>query len=222
MKIQGDRIIIEDNDEPIYSARVGTNADLVRDLSVLHLREGMAVADVTFGKGVFWRHVDLSKYNFFASDLERNPRLSDPPANYRAGVDFTCLPYKDHSMDAVFIDPPYMHGGNSTKAEGVNGCYRNRQREKKLSVLALYRSGIQEAHRVLKKGGLVFVKCQDDCKGKEQVWMCYEIALMFRDIGFGHKDKFVLVQITRPMMRHGYQKTARKNHSELLVGISKR
>lgn len=217
MQLQHDRIILEDGDEVIYSARAGNNADLVRDCSLMHIRPGMTVADVTFGKGVFWRNVDTSAFKFLPSDLEQNPRLRHPPAGYTAGVDFTSLPYADNSIDRLFIDPPYMHGGEGI-ADDLNGCYNNKDKKPHGGVKGLYRAGLKEAHRVLRKGGLVFVKCQDDPCGGKQIWMCHEIAVMFSELGFVPHDKFILVQTVKPQMRYRFQKTARKNHSELLIG----
>ena len=54
---------------PITTAQIGTNADLVPDILSLYIPEGSVVADVTFGKGVFWRNVDTSKYVLKPSDL---------------------------------------------------------------------------------------------------------------------------------------------------------
>src|SRR5271169_3135539 len=77
----------------ILSARVGSNAAVFADLLRLHVPEGSLVADVTYGKGVFWRDVPDGAYQLAASDL-------------RTGVDCRSLPYADQTLDALVLDPP--------------------------------------------------------------------------------------------------------------------
>lgn len=84
----------------IYSAVVGDNSDLIVRVVSLYTKDGYKIADVTFGKGVFWRKVDLSRFDFHASDI-----LTCPKAKY----DFRKLPYPSVSFDVVVLDPPYAH-----------------------------------------------------------------------------------------------------------------
>ena len=53
----------------VLSARVSGNADVFPDVLKLHVPEGSTIADVTHGKGVFWRKVDKAKYNLLATDM---------------------------------------------------------------------------------------------------------------------------------------------------------
>jgi hypothetical protein len=93
---------------PVYTAIVGrTNAELIAEVARLYLRPGMRVADVTYGRGVFWRKVDTSVLDFHATDL------SD-------GVDFRNLPYADDSLDLVVLDPPYMHDPGRPQTSSYN------------------------------------------------------------------------------------------------------
>lgn len=191
----------------ILTGTLGDNSDLFRSVSEMYIPDGVSVADVTFGKGVFWKQVDTSRFNLITSDLS-------------TGIDFTKLPYKKDSIDILVLDPPYMHGGATVK-KSINDCYRN-QNTSHESVVRLYAGGILEASRVLKKGGYIFVKCQDEIESAKQRLTHCEILSMFELFGFSCQDIFVLIQKSIPAMREKYQNTARKNHSFLIIGKFRR
>ena len=194
-------------DNPILTATTGTNADQFPDILKMYVEEGSVVADVTYGKGVFWRNVDVSKYTLLASDLQD-------------GVDFRKLPYENQSIDALVLDPPYMHGGATIK-KSINDCYKN-QNTSHESVVRLYAGGILEATRVLKKKGRIVVKTQDEIESGRQRHTHIEIINMLEMFGFRVLDTFVLVQPTIPAMREKYQLSALKNHSYAIVAEFRR
>lgn len=193
--------------ETILTAMTGTNADLLPQVFSLHVPEGSTVADVTYGRGVFWRNIDKANYTVLESDLQ-------------TGVDFRSLPYEDDSVDALILDPPYMHGGKTVKAS-INQCYRNENSSHE-SVIRLYAAGILEACRVLRKRGKLLIKCQDEIESGKQRMSHIEIINMLEIFGYQIVDLFVLVQSSIPAMREAYQKTARKNHSYLIVAEYRR
>ena len=126
------------------------------------LSPGSTVADVTYGKGVFWRKVPKDAYNVLATDLD-------------TGVDSRNLPYEDESVDCVVFDPPYMHSPGGTAHVGhqnYEGYYKNNRitSEKKYheAVLDLYFRSAREAWRVLRHGGTYIVKCQDQVCANQQ------------------------------------------------------
>ena len=188
--------------EIIKTAYNGDNSDLLPKALEMYAKEGDTIYDVTYGKGVFWKKSDMKKYNFIPSDL-------------MDGIDFKNLPYDDNTGDILVLDPPYMHGGATVK-KSINDCYRN-QNTSHASVVRLYAGGILEAARVLKKKGLIWVKTQDEIEsGKQQMTHC-ELIDLLKMLGFEIVDMFVLVNGGVPTMRVNYQKTARKNHSYLLI-----
>ena len=68
----------------VFSAHVGENAALLRQILRLHVPRHSTIADVTFGRGTFWKHVPAGDYTLLASDLEaRTSRRT----NVRSGVD---------------------------------------------------------------------------------------------------------------------------------------
>ena len=87
----------ESSTDLVFSASVGLNVNIFPQILDLFVPDGAEIADVTYGKGVFWKKVDKSKYTLHFSDI-------------KTGVDCRDLPYDDQSMDCVVLDPPYMEG----------------------------------------------------------------------------------------------------------------
>ena len=193
--------------QPILTAEKGSNNALMKKCLFLYINKGEIIADVTYGKGAFWSGIDLSGYDFRPTDIE-------------TGTDFGNLDYADSIIDNLVLDPPYMHGGKTIK-KSLNDCYKNRNTSHE-SVIRLYARGILEAARVLKKGGFIFVKCQDETESGRQRLSHIEIIKMMEVFGFSIIDLFILQQQSTPLMREKYQKTARKNHSYLVVGKFRR
>lgn len=205
----------------VMSARVGDNCDTFPDILALHVPLGAEIADVTYGKGVFWKAIDLKKYNLHASDLQ-------------TGVDCRALPYKNGSMDCVVLDPPYMEGLYRRDKEHLagNGNYAAFRKyysngEQTIggpkyhdAVLDMYFKAGREAHRVLKDNGILIVKCQDEVSANRQRLTHIEIVNEYESAGFYTKDLFVLVRSNRPgISRLKKQVHARKNHSYFLIFV---
>jgi hypothetical protein len=204
--------------ELIVSAHLGTNDDLFPQIIELYLPGGGWVADVTYGKGVFWRNVDMQKYKLHKSDLSM-------------GIDCRNLPYAPDSMDCVVLDPPYMHTPGGTAHVGhqnFEAYYKNNhtgnKTEKKYheAVLDLYFEAGKEAKRVLKHKGIFIVKCQDEVCANKQRLTHVELINEFERNGFITEDLFVIVRPGKPgVSRMLTQKHARKNHSYFLVFYKK-
>jgi len=195
-------------DRFVLTARVGTNADLLADAFRIFVPSGVTVADVTYGRGNFWRELDQTQYRVLKSDI--SPRTPD---TIRA--DFRCLPYPDNSVDVLLLDPPYAHGGKTMK-QSITQPY-GYSTGNHADVIQQYAQGIREAARVLRKRSLVMVKCQDEIESGKQCWSHIEIKDLLEAEGFEVVDLLSLVQKSQPAMRVDYQKHARKNHSYLWV-----
>ena len=189
-------------DGPVLTCVDGTNADLFAEVAQFYLRPGDRVADVTFGRGTFWKNLATNLYDLVQTDLV-------------GGIDFRSLPYEDASLDALVLDPPYMHGGKTVKAS-INDLYRNENTSHE-SIVALYLGGFLEARRTLRRDGLLFVKTQPEIESGKQRMTHMELATVLPMIGFRIEDEFVLHSSAVPAMREQYQKHARKNHSFLYV-----
>ncbi len=198
----------------VFSAHSGTNDELFPRILSLYVAPGSVVADVTYGKGVFWKRVPQGLYQMKASDLTQ-------------GIDCRSLPYEDQSIDCVVLDPPYMHTPGGTAHVGhqnYEGYYRNNTSKngsgKKYheAVLDLYFKAADEAHRVLRKDGILIVKCADEVCANQQRLTHVELINDFTGKGFIVEDLFALLRNNHPgVSRILKQVHARKNHSYFLV-----
>jgi hypothetical protein len=205
----------------IVSAHVGGNADLFAEILDLHVAPGSIVADVTWGKGVFWAKVPDGKYDIRASDISM-------------GVDCRALPYDNEAMDCIVLDPPYMEGlyrGSTSHmaGSGTHAAFRENYSNGEATkggakwhdaVVEMYFAAGREAYRVLRTEGVLIVKCQDEVSANRQRLTHVEIINDYERIGYYTKDLFVLVRINRPVVaRLKKQVHARKNHSYFLVFV---
>jgi len=198
----------------VFTAHQGTNEDVFPHVISLYVAPGSTVADVTYGKGVFWKRVPEGTYRLLATDLKN-------------GVDCRNLPYGDASIDCVVFDPPYMHTPGGTahlNHQNYEDYYRNNSAEngsgKKYheAVLELYFKAADEAHRVLRNEGIYIVKCGDEVCANQQRLTHVELSNELTQKGFIIEDLFVLLRNNRPgVSRVIRQVHARKNHSYFLV-----
>jgi len=190
--------------KPITTAKIGDNSDLFPGILELYANQGNSIADVTYGKGVFWRKIDTGDYSFLPSDI-------------LTGVDYNNLPYINNSVDIVVLDPPYMGHNGSAQYSTARNYKVNVKKYDPGYIEALYYGGIAEARRVLKNKGILILKCQDEVQsGKQNINHC-QLILHCVNHGFIVEDIFILVQKSNPIMRHKYQVHARKNHSYFIV-----
>jgi len=199
---------IKDVGNGVYTSYTGHNSVLIREISKILLKKGDKIADITYGKGVFWKDINLSRYKFYPSDL-----MTCPNAPY----DFTSLPYEKETFNVVVFDPPYVHNpGNLI----VNDNYQNKETTKGMyhkDIMELYEKGMKEALRILKKDGTLWVKCKDEVESSIQRWSHIELFHIANQLGLYALDFFVLTQVNLPIIQHKKQNHARKNHSYLWV-----
>lgn len=207
--------------DALLSAHVANNSAVFKKILELHVSQGSTVADVTFGKGIFWKEVPRNHYKLLATDI-------------KTGVDCRNLPYDQDSIDCVVLDPPYMEGLFRRKrwhlaGSGSHSAFRETYSNGMETVdgpkyhdavLDLYFKACKEAARVLKRGGILIVKCQDEVSANRQRLTHVEIINKLSEIGFYCKDLFVVVRTNKPVVsRLLKQVHARKNHSYFLVFV---
>ncbi len=205
----------------VVSACTGYNADVFPSILRLHVPEGATIADVTYGKGVFWKHVPKHLYKILPSDIA-------------TGTDCRRLPYSDASLDCIVLDPPYMEGlfrknSDHMAGSGTYAAFRHHYSDGgetthgpkwHAAVLDLYFKAGREANRALKEGGVLIAKCQDEVSANRQNLTHVEIINEYEKIGFYTKDLFVIIRPNRPAVsRLKKQVHARKNHSYFLVFV---
>ena len=80
-----------------------------------------------------------------------------------------------------------------------------------------YSSSIHEFARVLKRGGILIVKFQDQFHGRMNYAIHREVMAMAEEAGFRWVDLFVLIARNRFLGAVKRQKHARKFHSYFLI-----
>ena len=194
-----------------------TNYDAFKSILDVYGRKGMKIADVTYGKGTFWRTVDEKEYALSGTDL-----LIDD-------VDFRKTPYDDESFEMVVFDPPYrVTPKKSTTLAYLNDRYNLIESQQQTglppidlsrpsNILDLYDEGMSEAHRVLEQGGFLVVKCQDTVEANHQNLMHINIIQSAERMGFFCRDMLIVVTKSIPRNHYPRQKHFRKAHSYFLI-----
>ncbi|MBQ9521572.1 MAG: hypothetical protein IJR72_03270 [Oscillospiraceae bacterium] len=206
----------------IFSAYLRNNEEIFPLILSLYVPIGSKIADVTYGKGVFWKQVQKDDYRLYCSDI-------------KTGIDCRNLPYENESMDCVVMDPPYMEGfyrrsRDHLAGHGTFSSFREAYSDGSISprqeqtpkyhdaVLDMYYSAGKEALRVLKNKGILIVKCQDEVSANRQHLTHVEIINEYTRHGFLVEDLFVMIRHNRPNISTlTKQVHARKNHSYFLV-----
>lgn len=187
--------------KPILTAKKGTNADLFPDILELYAPPGARVLDMTFGNGVFWKNVGPRNYELVKNDID--PHRGD------CSYDFRDLPKGWSAIfDAVVFDPPYKMTG-ATQGDDRYGNKSNGY----LTVKDAYKSGIDEAHRVLKQDGILIVKCMDSVAFHKQHWIHVDVFVRAIALGMVGEDLFVMVRSSARTQPHKNQVHGWKNHS---------
>jgi len=202
---------------PILTCHKGDNSDVFPLVMELYGPKGPGfVLDMTYGKGVFWKKMENLPYDVVKNDLD--PERGD------FSFDFTRLPEEwAEWYDVVVLDPPYLGvGGIETLKESIDKNYNNKDRAKTSgagvsAVRRLYAGGMLEAHRVLKKKGVLILKTMDQVESGQAQFLSHDLMELGRIIGFKIEDEFILMINGTPTMRHETQEHARKNHSCFVV-----
>lgn len=169
-------------------------------------------ADVTYANGGFWKNLPHPNLKF---DL-------DPQTPDTVQANSMFLPLDESSIESMMFDPPFLtyvkqgREHNTVMSKRFGGYWRYDELEMH------YKGTIFEAHRVLKKKGILVVKCQDIIHN--HAMHCTHINVVNWAAGkFRLKDLFVLAAKHRmpipPTEGHKkkVQKHARVHHSYFLV-----
>lgn len=200
--------------DPSLTTVCSSNEEGFARILTLYARPGQTIVDPTFGNGRFWKNVNQADYDARLTDLSRD------------GVDLRALPHADESADMIVLDPPYRYTpAKNTKQDDVpghgkvDGLYNlqaaaltNTQ-----SVIDLYVAGFREAHRVLRLGGFLVVKCQDTVQDGKQIWVHCDLIAAAGTLGFACRDMLIVAPSSVLATRWPFQRHLRKGHSYFLV-----
>lgn len=149
-----------------------TNGRCIADAALLGFLPE-PVVDPTYGRGGgMW--TEYRPEQLLAFDLD--------PACGVTVAEFGALPLADSAAGSLVLDPPYKLTGTPT-TEGADGGMNRRfgidRYRSPADVHELYRLGMTEAARVVRRGGCVLVKCMDQTAGGQlhlQTRWCTDIA----------------------------------------------
>jgi len=126
------------------------------------------------------------------------------------------IPLPDKSCQTVMFDPPFITRGVSPFIESaVNdnphavrfGYFNSFE-----TLKTMYFDSMCDIYRILKKDGILIVKCQDTISGgKNQFSHCWTMFAALK-IGFSPIDLFILINPFRILGKHTTQRHARKYH----------
>ena len=189
--------------------------DIIKNIVDLH-NEGKAIElDLTYSKGVFYKSgvVQEPKYkvdlNYVGEDI--------------INCDFTNTPFENETIESIMFDPPFLITGKTYK-ENKEGSSIIAKRftgyhswdELKQS----YIGALKESFRLLKKDGILIVKCQNTVSSGKQHFSHFLVLKTAIELGLYPIDEFVLQaksKITSFGGRWKTQKHAMKMHSYFLV-----
>lgn len=178
--------------EPVLAAqRWATNGDLIADVARLgYLETSDLILDPTWGLGRWWTQWQPDDGGLIGSDID--PTKS--PLGY--SVDFRTMAWAADRFDAVAFDPPYKLNGTATKS--VDGRYGVDIYAGPNERHLLITDGMTECTRVLKPGGILLVKCQDQvCSGR--IWWQTDLFTTHANsLGLTKVDRFDLLGGGRP------------------------
>lgn len=203
------------NDFKLVKSVYDSNYDVIRNIMDLYGIEQFDL-DCTYSKGTFWKGLPEPKLK---SDLY--------PVNESViQADSENLPFDDGSMKSIMYDPPFIIVGKGksykTNKEGSSIMAKRFEGYGTYDDLTTnYYKTLKELYRLLEKGGLVVMKCQDTVSGGKQYFSHVMLINMAYEIGFYPRDLFILTSNVRVNAFNGTKWTkqyhARKYHSYFLV-----
>ena len=208
--------------KPPDSVHWSNNAAVIAQLADFYIKDGQRVADVTYGRGAFWRQTDTSRFDFRPTDLIPNLDI-DPPHAKQA--DFRRLPYSDSSMHLVVFDPPFVAHpprpcmNRITKLESYYRCFETTRGMNYKDIINLYQRGMCESQRVLRPNGMLWVKCRDIRESQHQCWSHIDIKQAAEQLGFFAKDLYIVVSKSRTYYQRQAKHHACKIHSYFWVFV---
>lgn len=198
------------SESPVLAATAWrTNAEMVAEVARLYLNDDDRVIDLTYGEGGWWKVV----------------RPNGQVAAWQGDFRQTPLP-SDH-FDVVCYDPPYVSvGGRATSTiKSFHARYGMDITPTTPAALQaeVIEPGLAEAHRIVRVGGLVWVKCQDYVSsGRLQPGTYWTTQYALARLGMELVDRIEHLSGVRPQPPGRRQVHARRNYSTLLILRRKR
>lgn len=184
-----------------------TNGELIADCARLgYLTDDGPTWDATYGLGNWW--TIWRPANLCATDID--PAKSPSAAG---GMDATCSDWINDRWQHVCLDPPYKLNGTDQGEGERYGVATRMNRDDRHTLMAAM---LTEATRVVRPGGTVLFRCQDQVEGGRVRWQSHAFAAHGERLGLELVDE-LLFPSYRPQPAGRSQHHARRNVSQLLV-----
>jgi hypothetical protein len=192
------------NKEVIKS--VGYNQqEIINNILKLHNKGRRLEFDPCYNRGGFYKNGVIERPEIKSDIQPLCPEVLE--------LDVLNLPFLAGRFNSIIFDPPFIvshgNGGIMKQKFGSFSCVKEFE-------LFLYKALIS-LERVLAKGGILIIKCQDFVYGRKQYSVLNKILNMARDLGLEFKDIFILLAKSRPIGKFLKQQYSRKFHSYFLV-----
>ena len=180
---------------------------IIQSIIELYIPEGKIELDPCYGKGCFYKSgkIQTPKYRF-----DIRPAVNEvKPCNCKN------LPFEDNSINSIIFDPPFIAypGKNLIKKLKRYGTFRTYNDLKNM-----YKESFKEFYRILKRDGILIIKCQDATFGRDIIFIHIDdVIIPCRQIGFKEVDLFILLSKGRIENRDGKQRHSRKYHCYFIV-----
>ncbi len=198
--------------EPLPSVWFGTDAELLeRMLEFYPRKRPRLILDATVNAGRFW---EGSKRKVIGLDADSRHQPTVVGDNLR-------MPFKNGCFDVVVYDPPHIPNQGKDREKDFNtrfGLVLKATPEQGYNFSHLYPPFVREAHRVLKREGVLLCKIADYVHGHRFQWAHVELINAAVAIGFTACDCIIKVRkgpITDPRWKKAHH--ARRHHCYWIV-----
>lgn len=168
--------------------------------------------DPCYSIGRVWRGLPEPKYKFDIAPQVEGVKKSDCRS----------LPFENDSIQSLFFDPPFIANTSQHNLGKVGNRFSAFHTMQELQ--NMYAESLAEFWRILKRGGLLLVKCQD-IVGKDHYQYLTHVFVINQaeSLGFYSRDLFILTKESQMISAHmKTQKHARKSHSYYVVFLKGR
>lgn len=196
-----------------YGSYFDNEQELLKAILEIHNNDNPIECDPMYFKGNFYKNgVNEPKFKF-----DINPQwIGVEKAN-------ACdLPLENETLNCMILDPPFLFEKRNREQKNyvsrTHTMFHNGWEE----LVECYKGILKEAHRVLKKNGILIFKCQDYTDAKTTMTHCF-VWQWAQEIGFYAKDIAILnVQKSKIYNGNLKQRHLRKVHTYFWVFEKKR
>ena len=146
-----------------YKSVFENEQELLKALIDIHLDGKNIECDPMFFKGNFYKNgIEMPKYCFDINpiDEEEINYCLRGMMNYCVKGDVRDLPLESNSLINIILDPPFLFGIHGKTKEYYSSQTHTIFKDFE-ELENLYKAILKEAHRLLKKKGILIFKCQD-------------------------------------------------------------